>query len=97
MGHIIKKSLLFMPNKGMVEGFPYCSLEVDFCEHCIYGKQSRVRFPSREIRVKWILKLIHSEVFRPVTVSSLGLFVYYVSLMDDFFKKTQIHFPRKKS
>jgi hypothetical protein len=34
-----------MHNKGMVEGFPECDLEVDFCEHCIYGKQSRVCYP----------------------------------------------------
>jgi hypothetical protein len=30
-----------MQIKGMVEGFPECGLEVDFCEHCIYGKQVR--------------------------------------------------------
>jgi hypothetical protein len=29
-----------MHNKGMVEGFPDCNLEVNFCEHCIYGKQN---------------------------------------------------------
>jgi hypothetical protein len=39
-----------MHNKGMVEDFPKCNLEVEFCEHCIYGKQSRVRFPNGAAR-----------------------------------------------
>jgi hypothetical protein len=55
MGHIGEKGLQAMHNKGMVEDFPACNLEVEFCEHCIYGKQSRVRFPSRETRENWIL------------------------------------------
>ena len=46
MGHIREKGLRAMKKKGMVEFFPECGLEVDFCEHCIYGKQSRVSFPS---------------------------------------------------
>jgi hypothetical protein len=27
-----------MQNKGMDKVFPGCDLEVEFCEHCIYGK-----------------------------------------------------------
>jgi hypothetical protein len=55
----------------MVEEFPECNLEVKFCEHCIYGKQSRVRFPSGAIRAHEILELVHSDVFVPVSVPSL--------------------------
>jgi hypothetical protein len=39
----------------MVEGFHECGLEVDFFEHCIYGKQNRVRFPSGMTRKNGIL------------------------------------------
>jgi len=39
MGHIREKILLAMHNKGMVKGIPNCNLEVDFCEHYIYGKK----------------------------------------------------------
>ena len=55
MGHIGEKRLRAMQRKGMVKGFLECGLEVDFCEHCIYGKQSRVRFPSGETRENGIL------------------------------------------
>jgi hypothetical protein len=78
------------------EGFPDCNLEVDFCEHCIYGKQNHVRFPSGATREKGILELIHSDVFGPVPVPSLGGSLYYVSFIDDFSRKTWLYFLRKK-
>jgi hypothetical protein len=53
MGHIGEKGIQPMHNKGMVEGFLDCNLEVDFCEHCIYGKQNWVRFTSTLTRGKW--------------------------------------------
>jgi hypothetical protein len=80
-----------------VEGFPECGLEVNICEHFIYGKQSRVRFPSRATRENGILELVHSDVFGPVTVPSLGGSLYYVSFIDDFSMKTWIYFLRNKS
>jgi hypothetical protein len=97
MGHIGEKGLRSMHNKGMVKGFLECGLEVDFCEHCIHRKQSWVRFSSVVTRTNGILKLVHSDVFGPVTVPSLGGFVYYVSFIDYFSKKTWIYFLRKKS
>jgi hypothetical protein len=86
-----------MHNKGKVEDFPQCNLEVKFCEHCIYGEQSRVRFPSRATRENGILELVHSDVFGPIIVPSLDGFLYYISFIDDFLRNTWIYFPRKKS
>jgi hypothetical protein len=88
MGHIGEKGLRDMNNTGMVEGFPECGLEVDFCEYCIYGKQIRVRFPSRVTRENGILELVHYDVFGPITVPSLGGSLCYVSFIDDFSRKT---------
>ena len=52
LGHIDKNGLRAMYNKGMVKGLPDCSFEFDFYEHCIYGKQNHVRFPSKATKVK---------------------------------------------
>jgi hypothetical protein len=97
LGHIGEKGLRTLHDKGMVEGMSNCTLDFDFCEHCIYGKHNRVRFPSGATRAKRILELIHSDVFGPVPVPSLGKSVYYVSFIDDFSRNTWIYFLRKKS
>jgi transposase InsO family protein len=81
----------------MVEGMSNCSLDFDFCEHCVYGKKNRVRFPSGATRAEGILQLVHNDVFGPVSVPSLGKSVYYVSFIDDFSRNTWIYFLRKKS
>ena len=81
----------------MVEGMNDCTLDFDFCEHCIYGKQNWVRFSFGATRAKGILELIHSDVFGPVHVPSLRKYVYYVSFIDDFSRTTWIYFLRKKS
>jgi hypothetical protein len=97
LGHIGEKSLQKLHGKGMVEGMDNCTLDFDFCEHCIYGKQNQVRFPSGATREEGILELIHSDVFGPVLVQSLGKSVYYVSFIDDFSRNTWIYFLRNKS
>ena len=54
-------------------------------------------FPSGGKRTKQILELVHSDVFGPVNVPSLGKSVYYVSFIDDFSRNTWIYFLKKKS
>ena len=80
----------------MVEDMSNSSLDSDFCEHCVYGKQNRVIFPSGAKRVNTILELVHNDVFGPVSVPSMGNSVYYVSFIDDFSRNTWIYFLRKK-
>ena len=67
------------------------------CEHCLYGKQNRVKFPSSATRAKNILELIHSDVFGPVPIPSLGGSLYYVSFIDDLSRNTWLYFLKKKS
>ena len=68
-----------------------------FFEHFIYGKQSQVRFPYGAPRENGILEMVHSDVFGPITVPSLGGSLSYVSFIDDFSRKTWIYFLKKKS
>jgi transposase InsO family protein len=81
----------------MVEGISNCFMDFDFCEHCVYGKQNWVRFPSSAMREEIFLQLVHSDVFGPMSVPSLGKYTYYVSFIDDFSRNTWIYFLRKKS
>jgi len=97
LGHLGEKGLQTLHAKGMVEGMCNCILDFDFCEHCIYGKHNRVRFPSGATRAKGILELIHRDVFGTALVPSLGKSVYNVSFIDCFSRDTWIYFLRKKS
>ena len=72
----------------MVEGMNNSSLDFDFCENCVYGKQNRASFPSGGKRMKQILKLVHSDVFGPMKVPSLGKSMYNVSFIYDFSRNT---------
>jgi hypothetical protein len=59
----------------MVKFMSNFSLDFDLCEHCVYGKYNQVRFPSGATREEGILQLVHSDVFGPVLVPSLGKYV----------------------
>ena len=52
--------------------------------------------PSSESKEKGILEIIHSDVCRPMSSSSLSGYVYYVSSIDDFSRKTWIYFMKNK-
>jgi hypothetical protein len=80
----------------MVEGMYKYSQYFYFCEHFVYGKQNWVRFPSGAMRAEGILQLVHNDVFGPVSVPSLGKYLYYVSFIDDFSRNTWIYFLMKK-
>jgi len=65
-------------------------------KNCVYGKQNRVSLPSSGKRVKQILEPLHSDVFEPMKVRSLGKSMYYVSFIDEFSRNTWIYFLKKK-
>ena len=59
-------------------------------------KNTKKTFPSSESKEKGILEIIHSDVCGPMSSSSLCGYVYYVSFIDDFSRKTWIHFLKSK-
>ena len=54
-------------------------------------------FPSKSTREKKILELVHSDLFGPMSVPSLGGSRYYVPFIDNFSRMTWIYFLKKKS
>ena len=64
------------------------NFDLDFCENCIYGKHKRVRFlrVGKEKKSKK-LELVHTNVWGPTQVSSLGGSRYYVTFIDDATRK----------
>ena len=66
------------------------------CKGCAKGKNTKKTFPSSESKEKGILEIIHSDVCGPMSSSSLSKYVYYVSFIDDFSRKTWIYFLNNK-
>lgn len=85
LGYLGEKSLNLLVNKGLLKGVRTC--KVDFCEHCIKGKQTRVKFGTTIHDTKGILDYVHSYVLGPSKTSSLGRKHYYVTFIDDYSQK----------
>jgi hypothetical protein len=72
-------------------------IDLDFCEHCVYGKQKRVRFirVGKEKKSER-LELVHTNVWGPTHVSSLGVSHYYFTLIDYATRKTWVYCIQQK-
>ena len=82
LGHIGKKGLEIMLNREKLLGLP--STDLEFCEHCLHGKQKCVNFFKHGHDKKTPpLELINSDVFSPTEVTSYGGANYFVSFIDD--------------
>jgi transposase InsO family protein len=53
-------------------------------------------FPSSDSKAKGVMDLIHSDVCGHMSTTSLSGYVYYVSFIDDFSRKTWIYFLKNK-
>ena len=53
-------------------------------------------FPSSDSKVKKILEIVHSYVCVYMSSNSLRGYPYYVSVIDDFSRKTWIYFLKTK-
>lgn len=74
------------------------SAEFGLCESCIFGKQKRVSFlkigkPPKPRK----LELVHTYLWGPSPVQSIGGSRYYISFVDDPSRKVWVYFLKHKS
>jgi hypothetical protein len=61
-----------------------CSLgKMQFCEHCIFGKHTRVKFNASVHTTKGTLDYIHIDVWGPSRKPSYGGARYMLTIIDD--------------
>ncbi len=60
------------------------------------GRKSRTLFPKRDSKAEGVLELIHSDVCGPMPSSSISGYVYYVSFIDDYSRKTWLYLLKSK-
>ena len=91
-----------MSEKGMTILSKKCYLgsastgKLDFCDHCIFRKQKRVSFSKAKYHTQGILDYIHSNLWGPSKVPSLGGKRYMLTSVDDFSRKVWVYFLRQK-
>ena len=74
-----------------------CTSKLDFCEHCMFGEQTRVRFSSGIHSTKGILDYVHSDLWGPSSAPSHGGAHYMLTFIDDFSRKVWDYFLKHKS
>jgi len=72
------------------------SLKLDFCKHCVYGKQYKQRFKIGNHNSRDILEYIHSDLWGPSPIVSYGGSLYFLTFIDDFSRKVWVFMLKKK-
>ena len=62
----------------------------------LWESTPRLSFTSSDSKLAGVLDLIHSDLCGPMPSVSLRGFEYYVTFIDDHFRKTWIYFSRSK-
>ncbi|GMI79054.1 hypothetical protein HRI_001574700 [Hibiscus trionum] len=94
LGHAGEKSLQILAKQGLLKGAKACKL--NFCEHCVLGKQKRVKFGTAIHNTKGILDYVHSDVWGPSKTTSLGGKHYFVTFVDDFSRRVWVYTMKSK-
>ncbi|GJY58030.1 retrovirus-related pol polyprotein from transposon TNT 1-94, partial [Tanacetum coccineum] len=86
LGTLSVKHMNILASKGRIPDLQ--KAVVGFCEPCVLGKQKKVRFvKSGNTRKLQRLELVHTDVYGPISVASIGESRYYVTFVDDNSKK----------
>ena len=95
LGHMSKKGMEILSRSDYLPGFSFHDFE--FCEHCLYGKQTQEPHKHRGNRKDQRLALVHSDLCGPMSnLSLLGGASYFVTFIDDYSHKVWVYFFKHK-
>ncbi|KAH9803501.1 hypothetical protein KPL71_001790 [Citrus sinensis] len=94
LGHMSEKGLKELEKKGVFGKDQLNSL--GFCEDCILGKASRIKFESAVHTTKEKLGYIHSDLWGPAQVTSLGGCKFFLTFVDDFSRMVWVYALKTK-
>ena len=91
-----EKGMKMLLSKGKLPELK--SIDFDMCESCILGKQKKVSFlkTGRTPKAKK-LELVHTDLWGPSPVATLGGSRYYITFIDDLGRKVCVYFLKNKS
>ena len=81
----------------MVKDFPTPFEQLSPCASCVLGKHKLDSFSEASHRAKDKLELVHTYLYGPMPIQSLGGSIYFLTFIDDFSRKIWIYFIKNKS
>ena len=94
LGHMSRKGMEILSRSGYVPGFIFSNFQ--FCEHCLYGKQTQTPHKKGSTRKNELLALVHSDVCGPMPSPSMGGATYFTTFIDDFSRKVWVYPLKRK-
>ncbi|KAG8498352.1 hypothetical protein CXB51_007022 [Gossypium anomalum] len=77
LGHMSENGMVELSKRGLLDGQGICKL--NFCEHCVFGKQKRVQFTRGIHNTKGTLEYIHSDMWsHPKCLQETGKQIKYL-------------------
>ena len=86
-GHLNYDYLKMLDSKSLVKGLSFNQNEIfdRICQGCACGKQHRLPFPKKSHhKCKQPLELIHTDVYGPMPINSVGGSRYFVTFIDGY-------------
>jgi hypothetical protein len=99
LGHVSQTAIMDAVKKGMVTGIDLdASSKPSFCDFCVKAKSARQLFPDKSKNCALMYgELVHTDLWGPVQMTSLGGCLYYISFMDNYMHQMELHFLKLKS
>jgi hypothetical protein len=85
LGYMSQLGLAELSKRGLLKGDN--SNEMEFCEHCIFGKHKRVKFNTSGHTTKGILDYVHADLWEHSQKHSLGGCRYMLTIIDDYSRR----------
>nr|GEX66090.1 putative leucine-rich repeat protein, plant-type [Tanacetum cinerariifolium] len=89
LGHISKVGLQVLEKQGMFGKKSQGKL--DFCENCVLGKSHQARFGVGRHTTQELIYYVHSDLWGPSQVESLGGHWYLLSIVDDYSRRVWVY------
>ncbi|KAH9650014.1 hypothetical protein KPL70_026198 [Citrus sinensis] len=94
LGHMSIKGLKELAKQGVLGSDKI--EELVFCEDCVLGKSTRASFKRSQHKTMDILEYIHSNLWGPSQVPSMGGNRFFMSIIDDFSRRVWVYVLRTK-
>nr|KYP38714.1 Retrovirus-related Pol polyprotein from transposon TNT 1-94 [Cajanus cajan] len=95
LGHMSERGMMVLSKQQLLGD--HIIKELKFCEHCVFGKYHRIKFPKAQHTTKSTLDYVHSDYWGPSRVPSLGGGRYFLSIIDDYSRMTWIFIMKHKN